>query len=595
MTMHSTLRRAGAILFVALCLWLPLAQAAPAATAEARIGILVVAPDRGFLGNEEVADALATLTEYPNRAVLYVTDARSEAVLDARLAELRAGGAERTLVLPLVIGPADPRWQLAARWLDARKTDAPHLLHTGFYGDSYLAAEDLAERLRAVATDKQRLLLVGYGAGTRGEADAMAAELRRLAAHATTLPDADIDAIVHPGRSASEAVALQERFRERLARAGDELVVPVALAPRDDTMMDFAGSLPRRLPAQAQLVSSPLAEAPAFAQWMRRAAGEALLQADPPASDEVGVVVLAHGADWFWNEAVRTALADSRARQPLAFAFSMADPPIIERAIRQLEAEHVRAIVVVRVFALASSFAHTVEHLLGEDVRGLAGSHQAHDMDMHAGHDSHGTHGHAAPAWVAQPRIRTMVPTTSVGGVEDAAEFAAALLASARGVSTDPARETVILVAHGRGEDEEDQHWMSTLASLAAQMRAAGGSEFREIDYATWREDWPEKRAPAVARIRSLVERAQQDGGRVLLVPARLNGSGGSERFLDGVEFTPSNDGFVQMPAAFAAWFDGEVVRGRARLQQTGMQPAMMPAGHAHAAASGYTDRLQPD
>lgn len=553
------------LLLALLLLALPCVHAAPAG-ADSRTGVLVVAPDRGFLGNEEVADALADLDEYPQRAVLYVTDARSEAVLDRRLAELRAGGAERVLVLPLVLAAEDPRWQLAAGWLDARAGTSLPLLQAAPYGASYLAAEDLAERLRAVPSGKQRLLLVGYGAVDAAGAAAMATQLRELARHATTLPDAAIDAVIHPGRPARGDAALADPFRARLARAQEELVVPVALAPRDDTMMDFSGWLPRQLPPEAQLVRSPLASSAALAQWMRRAAGEVLLRADPPTRDELGVVVLAHGADWFWNEAMRSALAGPRARGPLAFAFSMADPPIIERAVRELEAEAVRGIVVVRVFAMTSSFAHTVEHLLGADVHGSAGGHDAHDE--HGDHGGPHGHGAAPPAWVAAPRIRSAIPARTLGGVEDAPEFAAALLASARSVSTDPAAETVILVAHGRGEDEADRHWMDTLASLAQQMRATGGAAFRAIDYATWREDWPEKRAPAVARIRAMVEAAQRDGGRVLVVPARLNGRGSADRFLEGVDFTWSHDGFVQAPEAFAAWFAAEVERGRVLLQQ---------------------------
>jgi hypothetical protein len=99
-----------------------------------------------------------------------------------------------------------------------------------------------------------------------------------------------------------------------------------------------------------------------------------------------------------------------------------------------------------------------------------------------------------------------------VGGVEDHPLFAEALLQRALSFPRDPARETVILVAHGDGEDGRDAHWRGLLASLAGRMREKGGSAFRAIRSATCGEDWPEKRAPAVEQVRAFV-RGSDPGG----------------------------------------------------------------------------------
>src|SRR5690606_4400239 len=113
-------------------------------------------------------------------------------------------------------------------------------------------------------------------------------------------------------------------------------------------------------------------------------------------------------------------------------------------------------------------------------------------------------HGHGAPA-APQPRIRTAALVTTVGGVEDSEHFAAALLDRARSLSNDPARETIVLVAHGDGNDATNARWRGLLASLAKQMKQAGGDAFRAIEVGTWREDWPAEREPEVKAIRALV------------------------------------------------------------------------------------------
>src|SRR3546814_11215551 len=103
------------------------------------------------------------------------------------------------------------------------------------------------------------------------------------------------------------------------------------------------------------------------------------------------------------------------------------------------------------------------------------------------------------------------------------------LLERARALSTAPARETVVLVGHGAGDDSADAHWNALLQSLARQIRALGGNDFRAIHTGTWREDWPDRRAASVARIRAGVSAATAAGGTAVLIPARRTGRGRTE------------------------------------------------------------------
>lgn len=565
---------------VLLALLVALPVVAAPAVADPAAGVLVVTPDRGFLGNEEVRDAFDEFADDRNAALLFVTDERSEKILDQLLAQLRERGAKQVEVLPLVMSDADARWKLARGWLRARASQGTRLAIAKPYGSSYLAVEDLSARLRDVHTDKRRLLLVGYGAGGTDAAASMQADLKRMGGFASTLQPDAIDAAVYPMRKAGDAEALRKQFDNAIANAHGALVVPVAFAPRDDTMMDFSGWFGRDLPKDAQMVKSPIAETDALAQWMQRAATEAGLQLAPPDPSQVGVIALAHGADWFWNRDIEQALADVAARHKLAFAFSMADPPVVERAVRELEEQDVRAIVLVRAFGMAESFLPTVQRMIGADVEGGGATvHGDHSMGMHGMHDDGmGTmhHGMAMESLAAPPRIRSAAPIVTVGGVGDDALFARALLQNARSVSKDPSKETVILVAHGQGDDAANQKWIDLLDSLATQMRADGGDAFRAIRYATWREDWPEKSKVAIQKVRGMVAEAGKDGGRALIVPARINGRGAANRYLKGLDFGWSQ-GFAQTPY-FAQWFEQEIGKGVAQLRASADAAPVMEA-----------------
>lgn len=564
--MHSLLRLLAALAL--FCLAGAAAAATPAAKDDGSTGVLLVTPDRGFLGNEEVRDAFDAYAKGRNAEALFLTDARSEAVLDEALAALAKRGAQHVDVLPLVISAADPRWRQAEGWLKARQARGTQLAIAPVYGESYLAVEDLAQRLREAHTDKRRLLLVGYGARNADESRAMRADLARMASFASTLDADAVGTVVYPAGRDAQAKALREEAVKTLRAAHGALVLPVAFAPRDDSMMDFANWYAEDLPDDAQAAASPIAGTAALGQWMARATTKLDLARQPPATDDVGVIVLAHGADWFWNRDLMQALAPVVARHKVAWAFSMADPPVVERAVRRLEAQGVRAIVVVRVFGMASSFRGSVERMIGADVADAG--HAAHAVAGHAhGMDGMDMMGHGAMAMghaslAAAPRIRSAVPMVTVGGVDDDALFARALLKQARKLSKTPARETVILVAHGEGDDGANQRWLDLLGSLARQMRADGGSDFRAIRVATWREDWPAKSKPAIAQVRDMVKAAQSDGGRALVIPARVNDRDAADHYLAGLDFGWGY-GFAQSPL-FADWVERQVQAGIAAL-----------------------------
>jgi hypothetical protein len=151
------------------------------------------------------------------------------------------------------------------------------------------------------------------------------------------------------------------------------------------------------------------------------------------------------------------------------------------------------------------------------------------------------------------------------------------LLDRARTLSKNPAHDTVILVAHGSGSDHQNEQWNRKLEEIAEHMQKANGtaSEFRAIKVATWREDWPDKRAPWIEKVRAMVEEAKNHGGRAIVIPARTTGEGSEKKFLSGLEFDLGS-GFAPHPM-FVQWVDEQVTAGLAQfadVRNTGMATA---------------------
>lgn len=530
-------------------------------------GFLVAAPDRGFTGNEDIREAYAHFAAGRNAELLFVTDARSEPFLRRALRALHERGAEEVVALPLFLSEAEPRFGLLREQLarvGAEGEDYPPVRLAPALGASYLAVEALAERLRVAAPGDgpARFLIVGQGARNATQRQAIAADLSRVAGYAAAeIPGTAFAVHVWtqdeaddlPARQRSESKALAAR----LAELPDATAVPFHLGRKLDRMMSFDSALRGALPASARMLEGESLPPPLLAQWLGQTANRYL----PLSGRQLGVVVHAHGADWHWNETLREAVRPLEDEYLVEYAFSMGDQATIERAVRRLESRGAQAVVVVRVFSLAESFRAGIERMLGMDV----------DAGRQAGAASaHAAHGHGPS--VPEPRIRAAIPMTTVGGLEDDSLFAQALLERARRLSNEPARETVVLVGHGSGDDRADAYWNAMLASLARQMSALGGG-FRAIHTGTWREDWPKQRESAIARLRGIVAEAGGGDGTALVIPARTNGRGPEERFLAGLDFRLA-EGFAPHPL-FAEWIARQVESGRDRLHVPAAAPAM--------------------
>lgn len=529
-------------------------------------GFLVLAPDRGFLGNEEIREAFEAFARHRNAALAVVTDARTKGTLEDALDRLARAGARRVVVLPAFLSASDPRLKLAKGLLAEHSGE--RLAWARAFGESTFAVEALADRLRLLPEPQgRRVVIVGEAPPSSGSRAAHQADLGRIAAWAAEgLGFESVKVVVEAQEALPQALEAALQGGER------PVLVPYHLGKKLDSMMGFEPLVRASAPHGVEVVPEDPAEHPALALWMGREANRSV----PPKPEETGVVLLAHGSDHHWNETMLGAVASLKDRYLLEPALCMADPPVVARAVKRLEVRGAKAIVIVRVFGLQSSFQRDVERMIGQDVESgtmpaLAVDHGHHhspqanraESAQPRGHSpSHGqaSHGPMVPA----PRLRSSAAIVTLGGLEDHPLFAQVLLERAKSMSKDPGKETVLLVAHGSGDDHSDAHWNHLLEALANRMRNSGGEAFRAIRTGTWREDWPEQREPARARIQGFVREASRGGGRALVVPARTLGQGFERQFLEGLNFE-LGEGFAPHPL-FAQWFEEQVRAGIQRL-----------------------------
>lgn len=259
-------------------------------------------------------------------------------------------------------------------------------------------------------------------------------------------------------------------------------------------------------------------------------------------STQPGLLVMAHGGSFSWNQAVLKAVAPLRAGRPTAVAFGMADPNTLRQALDSLRAQGARRVVVVRLFMDSASFRHQTEYLLG--LR----------SDPPARFLHHAPWSESGPPPPLRHDLSLVLSST---GLMDAPEIGPILANRALALSQHPARESVLLLAHGTEDEVRNARWIVAMERHARLIRALG---FYAVRVETLREDWPALRAEAERRIRAFIEAETQAGRTVLVIPFRVYGFGPYQEVLKGLAYRADGTGLLPHPA-ITAWIERQWYR----------------------------------
>ena len=257
-----------------------------------------------------------------------------------------------------------------------------------------------------------------------------------------------------------------------------------------------------------------------------------LLLAIPTASvswaDQTGTLLLAHGQHAMsdtaghdhhhapptpstnpWNQNVEKLAATLNSSTPTEVAFGMAEPESIQAAVDRLTARGVSDIVAVPLFI--SSHSPIIENF--QYILGLRSTLAA------------------KTSLKSLEKVKTTARFRFTSALDSSPLVSQILLERAKGLTKSPATTTVVLIAHGPNDEEDNKLWQKDMSAHAAYLRAKGG--FRSAEFLTIRDDaeGPVKNA-AIADFRKRVEDGSKIGPAVV-VPVLLS-EGGIEEEVEG-------------------------------------------------------------
>ena len=274
-----------------------------------------------------------------------------------------------------------------------------------------------------------------------------------------------------------------------------------------------------------------------------------------------GILIMAHGGEKNWNSALKKAVLPLKTFCPTEIAFGMAQRDPIQQAINRLEAQSVKKIAVVRVFISAESFRHQTEYLLGlrTDPPEKFLIHHSHLGGHSPASQIQFLNGDLAPP----PVRRNSVIALNQEGLSDSERMGQVIEERVRLLSSSPTYESVLVLAHGEGDDKINQLWLSRLETLIAPIRQLGA--FQAVRVETLREDWQKKREQAEKQIRGFVQQQNLEGNRVIVVPFRVFGFGPYRRVLEGLDYVSNGLGLLPHPQV-THWIQEQATQCFARI-----------------------------
>ncbi|BCA56665.1 hypothetical protein W02_38050 [Nitrospira sp. KM1] len=531
--------------------WVPTAVAAPA-----KVGFIVVAPDRGFLGNQEVRSLVEEFKQsYPAALGLVgreYTGVEGEyaVYLTRAVQELKQAGATEIIAIPLFLSEADPLLNRVKPLMPVYAGGLP-IRWAPAMGQDYLIGQIILDRVDALSEhpESERLILVGTGATDDANDKALKADLDKLLAYVKRYKNfREAETVVYYDREAPNAEHKNKDIKDhmfaQMAKHGRTLLVPAFIGPKFDHSMSLTTWLDAQF-KNTHVVYKPveLLPHPNALLWLKKTANKET----PAAANKIGVVIMPHGSTQPWNDAVEATIKPLMSKYPIEMAYGMADPQIIQEAVSRLEQRGMTRIVFVRMYALDHHMKSLTDYILGLSHHPQSGGHGGHDH-------------HAAPPH----QVRTAALFSTFGGYEQNPDIALILHKRIAEVSTDPAKETVLLVAHGEGTDEGNDKWLAVMNQNIERLRQDPHcAQLRAVKALTVREDWPKQREKAVAEVRAVIEEAGKQG-RVLVIANRLYGSGPYKKMLNGLTYEINEKGLVD--PIMTRWLEDGLTRVTAEL-----------------------------
>jgi sirohydrochlorin ferrochelatase len=499
-------------------------------------GFLVIAPDRGFVGNNETESIYQKFNKEYLAKIVYVgrkydglNSNYSEYIQEA-LTDFDAISVSNIVVLPLFLSKHNHILK------EIRKNIYAYQFRGKVYisetiSESYLSAQILLDHVKKISKNpsQEKVVILGRGALDEKSEKLMKKELEKLSDYIKerhTFKSIETG-IYYSYNSEEKLKDLKEKEVDDMvihtaAKKGETLVIPFFMGPKYSNMMSMTHFFDRKFDdIDLMHNSDEVLLHPNFLHWMKKTANKYL----PVSSDEtIGVVIMPHGATKPYNDAVEKTIEPLKSKYKVEMAYGMGDAVTIQNAISNLENQGIKKIVFVRMYPTSIQLKEKTDYILGLSNK-------------------------IPEQWdgLIPLQIRNSAIINTFGGYEEDNLIAGIFLERIKELSKKPEEETIILLAHGGSNDQAEIIRKKRMKKHIDWVQKQFSHPFKKITGLALREDWPEKREKALRKIKKIIHEGNK-GGKVIIISNRLYGSGPYKHFLKGLNFEMNSKGLAPHP-----------------------------------------------
>ena len=501
-----------------------------------KIGFMVIAEDRGFVGNNETVNLFNQFEREYLSSLVFVgrkyDGIKSEysEYIQKGISELDNKGVSEIVILPLFLSESNYILKMLRKNIPSYHFKGDIRWNRAMSG-SYLIAQILLDSVNKLSKNptEENLLLIGRGAIDEKSEKLIKEEMEQLINYIKKRKTyKSVQVGVYYSYNADEKIRktkdneVDEMVIHAAAKTGRTLLVPFVIGPKYSHMMSFTHFVERRF-EDIDLIyhSDEILLHPNVLIWMKKAAN-----AHIPISNNnpIGVVIMPHGATKPYNDAIEKTIQPLKNKYQVEMAYGMGDSISLQNAVSNLEGKGIKRIVFVRMYPSSDQFKEKTDYILGLDSR-------------------------VPEQWdgLIPSQVRTSAIINTFGGYEEDSLIAGIFLDRIKEVSKNPTEETIILLAHGGKNEQAEKLRNEKMDSHISWIQKQSNPPFKKIIGMTLREDWPDKRAKALKEIKKVVKEGNSSG-KVIIISNRLYGSGPYNHFPKGLEFEMNSKGLAPHP-----------------------------------------------
>ena len=501
-----------------------------------KIGFLVLAPDRGFVGNNETQIIFKKFSNEYLAKIVYIgrkydgLNSNYSEYIQKALSGFNENSVSNIVVLPLFLSKYNHILKEVRKNIPAYKFKGKIYWNETIL-ESYLSAQILLDHVKKISNNpsQERLVVLGRGALDEKSEKTMKKELDELSDYIKERHKfKSIQTGIYYSYNAKEKLRVikdkevDEMVIHTAAKKGNTLVVPFFIGPKYSNMMSLTHFFDRKF-EDIDLIhnSEEILLHPNVLHWMKKAANKYL----PLSNDEtIGVVIMPHGATKPYNDAVEKTIEPLKSKYKIEMAYGMGDAVNIQNAISKLESQGIKKIVFVRMYPTSNQLKEKTDYILGLNKK-------------------------IPEQWdgLIPPQIRTSAIISTFGGYEEDNLIAGIFLERIQEFSKKPEEETIILLAHGGSNDKAEILRKKRMKAHIDWVQKQFSRPFKNIIGMALREDWPEKRENALNEIKKIIKEGNKEG-KVIVISNRLYGSGPYKHFLKGLNFEMNSKGLAPHP-----------------------------------------------